>query len=230
MAKELPITEFDLRTVDESTQMFKAMIPFLDYQLQKPLSLIIRMNEFSQTLRFYNSSPGTPAIRGQSSHAYINSINDIFTNDDFLNTLMPYCPEKYAAMIEQFRSFSKVSEMMNLFQSCDDNSDLFNNPIILNMMNQTVNTTNNTATPKNSIDGNTPGKTAAQAPLPKKAPTDRTQNEPNASADTTGTPKSQHTSGTKASDPPTGLLNMLLTPEQQKQYDTYMKTLSDFNL
>ena len=45
MAKELPITEFDLRTVDESTQMFKAMIPFLDYQLQKPLSLIIRMND-----------------------------------------------------------------------------------------------------------------------------------------------------------------------------------------
>ena len=28
----------------------------------------------------------------------------------------------------------------------------------------------------------------------------------------------------------TWLLNMLLTPEQQKQYDTYMKTLSDFNL
>ena len=99
MAKELPITEFDLRTVDESTQMFKAMIPFLDYQLQKPLSLIIRMNEFSQTLHFYNRSPGNPAIRGQSSHAYINSINDIFTNDDFLNTVMPYCPEKYAAMI-----------------------------------------------------------------------------------------------------------------------------------
>ena len=148
MAKELPITEFDLRTVDESTQMFKAMIPFLDYQLQKPLSLIIRMNEFSQTLRFYNRSPGNPAIRGQSSHAYINSINDIFTNDDFLNTVMPYCPEKYAAMIEQFRSFSKVSEMMNLFQSFDDGADLFNNPIILNMMNQTVNTTNNTANPK----------------------------------------------------------------------------------
>ena len=152
MAKELPITEFDLRTVDESTQMFKAMIPFLDYQLQKPLSLIIRMNEFSQTLRFYNRSPGNPAIRGQSSHAYINSINDIFTNDDFLNTVMPYCPEKYAAMIEQFRSFSKVSEMMNLFQSFDDGADLFNNPIILNMMNQTVNTTNNTAKiPKTAI-------------------------------------------------------------------------------
>lgn len=230
MAKELPITEFDLRTVDESTQMFKAMIPFLDYQLQKPLSLIIRMNEFSQTLRFYNRSPGNPAIRGQSSHAYINSINDIFTNDDFLNTVMPYCPEKYAAMIEQFRSFSKVSEIMNLFQSFDDGADLFNNPIILNMMNQTVNTTNNTANPKNSKDGNTPGKTDVKAPPPKKTPADGAQNEPNVSADTTGMPKSQHTSGTKSSAPPTGLLNMLLTPEQQKQYDTYMKTLSDFNL
>ena len=31
--------------------------------------------------------------------------------------------------------------MMNLFQSFDDGADLFNNPIILNMMNQTVNTT-----------------------------------------------------------------------------------------
>lgn len=81
---------------------------------------------------------------------------------------MPYCPEKYAAMIEQFRSFSKVSEMMNLFQSFDDGADLFNNPIILNMMNQTVNTTNNTANPKNSKDGNTPGKTDVKAPPPKK--------------------------------------------------------------
>ncbi len=218
MAKELPITEFDLRTVDESTQMFKAMIPFLDYQLQKPLSFIIRMNEFSQTMRFYNRPHG--ALRGQSSHSYISSVNDIFTNDDFLNTVMPYCPEKYAAMIEQFRSFSKVSEMMNLFQSFDDGADLFNNPIILNMMNQTVNTTNN---PENSKHG----KTAAQAPPPEKTPADGTQNEHTASADT---PKGQRTSGTKASAPPTGLLNMLLTPEQQKQYDTYMKTLSDFNL
>lgn len=143
---------------------------------------------------------------------------------------MPYCPEKYAAMIEQFRSFSKVSEMMNLFQSFDDGADLFNNPIILNMMNQTVNTTNNTANPKNFKDGNTPGKTDVKAPPPKKTPADGAQNEPNVSADTTGMPKSQHTSGTKSSAPPTGLLNMLLTPEQQKQYDTYMKTLSDFNL
>ena len=76
----------------------------------------------------------------------------------------------------------------------------------------------------------TPGKTDVKAPPPKKTPADGAQNEPNVSADTTGMPKSQHTSGTKSSAPPTGLLNMLLTPEQQKQYDTYMKTLSDFNL
>ena len=100
--------------------------------------------------------------------------------------------------------------MMNLFQSFDDGADLFNNPIILNMMNQTVNTTNNTANPKNSKDGNTPGKTDVKAPPPKKTPADGAQNEPNVSTDTTGMPKSQHTSGTKSSAPPTGLLNMLL--------------------
>ena len=88
---------------------------------------------------------------------------------------MPYCPEKYAAMIEQFRSFSKVSEMMNLFQSFDDGADLFNNPIILNMMNQTVNTTNNTANPKNSKDGNTPGKTDVKAHRQKNSGRRRTK-------------------------------------------------------
>ena len=72
MAKELPITEFDLRTVDESTQMFKAMIPFLDYQLQKPLSLIIRMNEFSQTLRFYpfSGKPCNPGAEQPCLHKF----------------------------------------------------------------------------------------------------------------------------------------------------------------
>ena len=67
MAKELPITEFDLRTVDESTQMFKAMIPFLDYQLQKPLSLIIRMNEFSQTDKIKKEKPQRMIVTDETS-------------------------------------------------------------------------------------------------------------------------------------------------------------------
>lgn len=88
---------------------------------------------------------------------------------------MPYCPEKYTAMIEQFRSFSKVSEMMNLFQSFDDGADLFNNPIILNMMNQTVNTTNNTANPKNFKDGNTPAKLTSKPHRQKNSGRRRTK-------------------------------------------------------
>ena len=88
---------------------------------------------------------------------------------------MPYCPEKYAAMIEQFRSFSKVSEMMNLFQSFDDGADLFNNPIILNMMNQTVNTTNNTANPKIPKTAIPPAKLTSKPHRPKKLRQTRTK-------------------------------------------------------
>lgn len=201
MAKELPITEFDMLTIDESTQMFKAMIPFLDYPLQKTLSLIIRANEFSQTLRFYNTPLNSMTLKTQStSHTYINSINDMFTNDDFLNTVMQYCPEKYAKMIDQFRSFSKVSEIMNLFQGFDEGTDLFNNPIILNMMNQSVNNTDKENTSNSSSQKNNTSK----------------KEEPHSK---------EHKEKTSAASP--DLLSMLLTPKQQKEYDTYMKTLKN---
>lgn len=201
MAKELPITEFDMLTVDESTQMFKAMIPFLDYQLQRTLSLVIRANEFSQTLRFYNTPHNSFALKSQgTSHTYINSLNDIFTNEDFLNTVMKYCPEKYAKTVDQFRNFSKVSEIMNLFQSFEDESDLFSNPIILNMMNQSVNNTDNEA--------------GAKSPHQKKTSSKKDEEQPKDNKN-------------KSLQPSPDLWNMLLTPKQQQEYDTYMKTLKN---
>lgn len=136
MARELPITEFDMLTVNESMQMFKAMIPFLDYNLQKPLSIVIRINELTQTMNFYNNPRNRSTLASQSlNHAYISSVNDIFSNEEFLNTVMRYCPEKYAGMIENIKNFSKMSDIMNLFNSYEDEADLFNNPIVLNMMN-----------------------------------------------------------------------------------------------
>ena len=151
MARELPITEFDMLTVHESLQMFKAMIPFLEYDIQKPLSMIIRINELTQTMNFYNNPRNRTTLKSQSlSRPYISNINDIFRNEDFLNTVIRYCPEKYAGMIDNFRNFSKMSDIMNIFNASDDGSDLLNNPIILEMMNNIGGTDKKSEAPKGS--------------------------------------------------------------------------------
>lgn len=157
MARELPITEFDMLTVNESLQMFKAMIPFLEYDIQKPLSIIIRINELTQTMNFYNNPHNRTTFTSQSlNSSYISSVNDIFTNDEFINTIIRYCPEKYVGMVENFRNFSKISDIMNLFNSYDDSSDLFNNPIILNMMNNMNSSPKDAPPPKDTSPRDAP--------------------------------------------------------------------------
>lgn len=203
MARELPITEFDMLTVNESMQMFKAMIPFLDYNLQKPLSIIIRMNELTQTINFYNNPRNYSTLASQSlNRSYISSVNDIFTNEEFLNTIMRYCPEKYAGMIENIKNFSKVSDIMNLFNSYEDGADLFNNPIILNMMNHM------------NMNGS-----------------DSNKAEPSKSSDETSSKQSDKKSDTHKKNASSmnmpDLFGALLTPEQKAQYDNYLKELSD---
>ena len=54
MADKPPLTEFDIVTIPSSFQMMKAMLPFLDINLQKNLSLIIRFMELKQTIDFFN--------------------------------------------------------------------------------------------------------------------------------------------------------------------------------
>lgn len=206
MARELPITEFDMLTVDESMQMFKAMIPFLDFQLQKPLSIVIRMNELTQTMNFYNNPLNRSSLASQSlNHSYIASVNDIFTNEEFLNTVMRYCPEKYAGMLDNLRNFSKMSDIMNMMNTFNDGDDLLNNPIILNMMNQTVNNTAKETPPEGSNTSQTAEQTAGQK----------------------SSQETKNTTKKNASFNMPDLFGALLTPEQKKQYDSYMKNLSD---
>lgn len=121
MAKKLPITPFDLITLPQSMQMFKAIIPYMDYNLQKNLSMLIRMNEFEQTMHFYNSPHSRNAFKSCSSNISFNSgsINDFFSNPEIVNSILIYCPEKYASMINNFRNFSTMSDLFNSF---NDNS------------------------------------------------------------------------------------------------------------
>lgn len=62
-------------------QLFKALIPFMEYGMQKKLSMLIRANELKHTLSFYNSPYSCNTFKTCSNSSGINantSLNDIF--------------------------------------------------------------------------------------------------------------------------------------------------------
>lgn len=129
MSRNIPITEFDTLTLNPSMQMLKALIPFLDYPMQRQVSLIIRITELQQTMRFFSNPSCVSGFSSSSTGCAekIHSIDDIFNNEKLLDTLLIYCPENYASMIKTFRRFSKMSDIFNAMNlSNEDIGNMFN--------------------------------------------------------------------------------------------------------
>ena len=76
-------TEFDERTIGRSTQLLKALIPFLEPSQQKMFGLMVRIIEFNMTLDFFNHNR-IPACMFKPP-----------CGDDMLSELKGYCsPEE----------------------------------------------------------------------------------------------------------------------------------------
>lgn len=123
MAKQLPVTEFDILTLPGYLQLFKALIPFMEYGMQKKLSMLIRANELKHTLSFYNSPYSCNTFKTCSNSSGINantSLNDILNNEAIMKTILAYCPDNIEQLINTYRNFSKMSDMFGMM-------DMFNN-------------------------------------------------------------------------------------------------------
>ena len=131
MAKQLPVTEFDILTLPGYLQLFKALIPFMEYGMQKKLSMLIRANELKHTLSFYNSPCSCNIFKTCSTSSGINantSLNDILNNEAIMKTILAYCPDNIEQLINTYRNFSKMSDMfgmMDMFNNASSNE--FNN-------------------------------------------------------------------------------------------------------
>lgn len=129
MSRNIPITEFDTLTVNPSMQMLKALVPFLDYPMQRQVSLIIRITELQQTMRFFSNPSSVSGFSSSSAGCAkkIHSIDDIINNEELIDSLLVYCPENYASMIKAFRQFSKMSDLFNAMNlSNEDMGNMFN--------------------------------------------------------------------------------------------------------
>lgn len=127
MSDSLPITEFDMITLNQTTQMFKALVPFFDYPLQRSISIFIRINELQQTMRFYNHPDNIQSFSScNSDFKPIHSFSDIMDNPKIIDEVLKYCPKNYVSMFNNIRQFSKMSDLFNLFGSMENDAGNFN--------------------------------------------------------------------------------------------------------
>lgn len=108
----LPLTEFDLATLDSGLQLLKAYLPFTDLKTQRLLAFMIRILEFVQTVSFYDRlTEPSPLCR------------NCHDQDFMLNEIKRYCPKKESEIFDMIHRFSNIGDLYNLFQSVQPGED-----------------------------------------------------------------------------------------------------------
>ncbi|MGN0160862.1 MAG: hypothetical protein ACI4AQ_05700 [Lachnospiraceae bacterium] len=125
--KDLIVTEFDLRTTQGSTQMIKALIPLLSPSEQKIISIMVRIWELIQTVRFfqrevftlqeYYSSKDSMSPSGSEREAAIRPDG---IDLDMLKHIKKYCSQENQQMIDMVLNFMNISEIMKMSNLWDE--------------------------------------------------------------------------------------------------------------
>ena len=108
----LLLTEFDVATLSNETQMLKTFIPFMDMPQQKSFALFIRVFELIRTMDFYNNMP-SPSPLHRRSH----DKKDIFAE------IKNFCPKKDREIFEMMSKMDNITEYYNMFQSINSPAD-----------------------------------------------------------------------------------------------------------
>lgn len=216
MANKPPLTEFDIVTIPSSFQMMKAMLPFLDINLQKSLSLIIRFMELKQTIDFFNYASNITSMSNSNKNISTDNENSNFllnllNNDDFMNSIAPYLPENYKSMISGFKMFSSMSDLFN--QNNMDISDLLGK-----YMGGAASSSDNTS-PANTNENNQ----------------ENLNNQENNTQDSENNSNNNDSGQTRQRQPSEAdkgfsIFSNAMNQEQQKLFDDYLKQLDDLNL
>lgn len=146
MSKSIPMTEFDMITQPDYIQLLKAILPFMEYNMQRSISTLIRTSELKNTIRFYNSPINCNIFKSCCNSSGINfntPISEILGNEQLINTVTTYCSGNIVNMINTYRNLNKMSDMFNMM-------DIFNNISSNNSSNNNDEIHND----KNNNDGN----------------------------------------------------------------------------
>ena len=146
MSKSIPMTEFDMITQPDYIQLIKAILPFMEYNMQRSISTLIRTSELKNTIRFYSSPINCNIFKSCCNSSGINfntPISEILGNEQLINTVKTYCSGNIVNMINTYRNLNKMSDMFNMM-------DIFNN----SSSNNSSSNNDEIHNDKNNNDGN----------------------------------------------------------------------------
>lgn len=146
MSKSIPMTEFDMITQPDYIQLLKAILPFMEYNMQRSISTLIRTSELKNTIRFYSSPVNCNIFKSCCNSSGINfntPISEILGNEQLINTVKTYCSGNIVNMINTYRNLNKISDMFNMM-------DIFNN----SSSNNSSSNNDEIHNDKNNNDGN----------------------------------------------------------------------------
>ena len=146
MSKSIPMTEFDIITQPDYIQLLKAILPFMEYNMQRSISTLIRTSELKNTIRFYSSPVNCNIFKSCCNSSGINfntPISEILGNEQLINTVKTYCSGNIVNMINTYRNLNKMSDMFNMM-------DIFNN----SSSNNSSSNNDEIHNDKNNNDGN----------------------------------------------------------------------------
>lgn len=148
MSKSIPMTEFDMITQPDYIQLLKAILPFMEYNMQRSISTLIRTSELKNTIRFYSSPVNCNIFKSCCNSSGINfntPISEILGNEQLINTVKTYCSGNIVNMINTYRNLNKMSDMFNMmdiFNNSSSNNSSSNNDEIHNDKNNNDNNNN----------------------------------------------------------------------------------------
>lgn len=146
MSKSIPMTEFDMITQPDYIQLLKAILPFMEYNMQRSISTLIRTSELKNTIRFYSSPVNCNIFKSCCNSSGINfntPISEILGNEQLINTVKTYCSGNIVNMINTYKNLNKMSDMFNMM-------DIFNN----SSSNNSSSNNDEIHNDKNNNDGN----------------------------------------------------------------------------
>ena len=146
MSKSIPMTEFDMITQPDYIQLLKAILPFMEYNMQRSISTLIRTSELKNTIRFYSSPVNCNIFKSCCNSSGINfntPISEILGNEQLINTVKTNCSGNIVNMINTYRNLNKMSDMFNMM-------DIFNN----SSSNNSSSNNDEIHNDKNNNDGN----------------------------------------------------------------------------
>lgn len=101
------LTPIDQIATQNHLQLIKAAVPYLHIQQQKNISILIKMMEMQNLLRFYNQN--NPCISACTAPDPPHSLLDI------LSDMRNYCEGPEQELLDQWISFAGTLELYSMF-------------------------------------------------------------------------------------------------------------------